>query len=191
MSDDFSLKTHGIHVRHTQEADLPAVVLLYSAVCDAMRDTPYDVSWDMSYHPTEARLLSAIHAGEMLVAERDGNEGGDERFLGAAIVNGVQEKGYEAADWTVSADPDRVAVVHLLATAPWARHVGAGRALIDASAKYARQVGCMSMRLDVWPNNEPARAMYERCGMLDKGIHTLDYDSRGVALACLMELPLV
>ena len=191
MSNDFKADTgNATFVRVATEADLADVVAMYGAVCEAMRGTPNDVAWEMGSHPTERGLLDAILAGEMLLALTESCPDA-RRLLGAAIVSGKQEHGYEHASWTVDAAPEQVGVIHLLATAPWARGAGVGVALVEAAAAYAKQGGRTSLRLDVWPNNGPARAMYERCGMIDKGVHALRYDDYPEETwARLMELPL-
>lgn len=62
--------------------------------------------------------------------------------------------------------------VYAMHTRPALRRRGAGRALLHALAEHALQQGLESLYLLVEPSNEPARALYARCGFQDRyGYH--------------------
>lgn len=54
--------------------------------------------------------------------------------------------------------------LYSLATAPSARGVGVGRALVDAASALALQWGCARLRLEVRRSNAAARRLYETAG---------------------------
>jgi ribosomal protein S18 acetylase RimI-like enzyme len=62
-----------------------------------------------------------------------------------------------------------VAYVYAMWVAPDARGVGAGRALLDAVAEWARSRGCRRLFLSVTESNETARRFYEASGFADTG----------------------
>ncbi len=188
-------------VRPAVADEIDAIWQMYAAVCDDMRGKPWDVDWVMGEHPIRESLVADIEAGRLLVAvaddtPQDGHEPASDTLggagvLGAVVINHTQEKGYELADWSALASGDEVAVVHLLAVAPKGRGLGVGRALVEAAAEFSRAQGCLSMRLDVWSTNSHAIELYKRCGLLDKGVHRLDYGDYSPMDVTLMELPLV
>ena len=190
-----------VAVRLAVADEIDAIWRMYAEVCDDMRGKPFDVDWVMGEHPVRENLVADIEAGRLLVAvadttPQDGHEPGRgtvgaNDVLGAVVINHTQEKGYELANWSVSASGDEVAVVHLLAVAPRGRGLGVGRALLEAAADFSRARGCLSMRLDVWSTNSHAIGLYRRCGLLDKGVHRLDYGDYSPMDVTLMELPLV
>lgn len=190
-----------VAVRPAVADEIDAVWRMYAVVCDDMRGKPWDVDWVMGEHPVRENLVADIEAGRLLVAvasttPQDGHEPagdtvGADDVLGAVVINHTQEKGYELADWSAPASGDEVAVVHLLAVAPRGRGLGVGRALVEAAAEFSRAQGCLSMRLDVWSTNSHAIGLYRRCGLLDKGVHRLDYGDYSPMDVTLMELPLV
>jgi ribosomal protein S18 acetylase RimI-like enzyme len=49
------------------------------------------------------------------------------------------------------------------------RRRGVGRALVDAAAEWARQLGAKRLDLDVTSNNEAAILLYERAGFVTYG----------------------
>lgn len=55
-------------------------------------------------------------------------------------------------------------VVHVVVD-PTARNRGAGRALMEATRAAARAAGCTRWMLNVKLDNEPARRLYQRCGL--------------------------
>jgi GNAT superfamily N-acetyltransferase len=54
-------------------------------------------------------------------------------------------------------------------TDPAARGRGVGRALVEATATFARQTGSPELFLEVTHGNEPARSLYLSCGFADDG----------------------
>ena len=169
------------------QADLPSIVRMYRSVIDAMRNTPFDAHWDMAFHPTEQSLLDAVRQGNLFVLRR-AHEGS--HISGAFVLDGEQGPGYECAPWECEATDEEVAVVHLLAVAPDERGRGVGDALVDGAKAAARARRARSLRLDVLAHNEPAVALYLRCGFTDLGVFPLVYDGVFSVSAHLMEFDL-
>ena len=168
---------HDVAIRLGREDDLDALMAMYAAVVEHMEGTAEDVGWVMGSHPSRAGLAGAIGAGTLIVAtcERHDAPGAQTGVAGALIVDDAQPSGYEHVRWSVEADAQRVSVIHLFATAPWARGRGVARALLAAAAEHARQRGCVTLRLDVFPNAAHAIAVYGACGYTDLGLHTIVY----------------
>lgn len=166
-----------VTTRLGREDDLDALMAMYAAVVGAMEGTAEDVGWVMGSHPSRAGLAEAIDAGTLIVATcgREDASAAQAGLAGALIVDGAQPSGYEDVRWSVEADAARVGVIHLFATAPWARGRGVARALLAAAAEHARQHGCVTLRLDVFPNAAHAIAVYGACGYTDLGLHTIVY----------------
>lgn len=76
----------------------------------------------------------------------------------------------------VEAEHDRV---HLIAmwVAPHARRLGLGRALVDAVAAWAGEIGARAIRLDVSDDNGGARRLYDASGFSPTG-RTRQYEDR-------------
>jgi RimJ/RimL family protein N-acetyltransferase len=67
------------------------------------------------------------------------------------------------------------------------RRRGIGTALLTAAAEWARDVGIAKLELHVFPWNEPAIALYEKCGFVREGYRRAHYRrDDGYADAVLM-----
>ena len=179
-----------VKICQVRETELEAIERLYAATVDSMRGTPYDILWEMGLHPSHDALLAASRAGELYAAWDEGPEHASSEPFGAFILNGSQAPGYRQGCWNVDVPDDQVAVIHLLTVHPDARGRGVGKALVFAAIEESRARGKCSLRLDVFDNNAPARAMYERCGFTDLGVFTLDVGDGFVHAANLMEFDL-
>lgn len=90
---------------------------------------------------------------------------------GTATVFLARDEGHPVGTATVAeydADPS-VAHVYAMWVAPDARRAGAGRALLDAAAGWARDRGCVRLVLSVTESNGTARAFYEALGFVETG----------------------
>jgi len=74
----------------------------------------------------------------------------DDRWLGMALAR----------------DAGGQAVLNAMWVAPEARGRGAAKALCDACATWAKQRGFAALDVGVFPDNEPARRMYESAGFV-------------------------
>ena len=58
----------------------------------------------------------------------------------------------------------RIFVLNDLFVDPCERHIGAGRALLQAAAEYGRRVGALRLVLSTEVTNTPAQSLYEKLG---------------------------
>ncbi|MFN2589472.1 MAG: N-acetyltransferase family protein [Actinomycetota bacterium] len=61
-----------------------------------------------------------------------------------------------------------VASISMMVDADWRRR-GVGAALMREGIRWARDVGVEKLALSVYPDNEPARALYRRLGFVEEG----------------------
>lgn len=71
------------------------------------------------------------------------------------------------------------AVLHWVSVAPAARRSGVGRFILDDAERLARKRGRESLRADIYPENEPMRALLEKYGYSECGVVAVkDYFGR-------------
>ncbi|AQX16959.1 hypothetical protein BKM78_14320 [Tessaracoccus sp. T2.5-30] len=94
---------------------------------------------------------------------------------GVVVLNHECVDAYGDARWGIEAAPEGALIVHALGVVPESLGQGVARFLVDAALEVARRRGCLTVRLDTYVENIPARRLYERCGFTDLGCHTVIY----------------
>jgi ribosomal protein S18 acetylase RimI-like enzyme len=140
-----------LSVRRATASDLDTIVPLFDA---------YRVFYGRSSNPGAARdfLSQRITRDESVVFV---SELGQPAATGADVVGFAQL--YRSFS-SVSLGP--VVVLNDLYVLPTARGLGAGGALIDAAASYARRSGALWLQLETYPDNEPAVRLYTAKGFV-------------------------
>ena len=167
-------------IRKADEADLDAVELVYSMVHDQEEAGEVSIGWDRAIYPTRATAEAALARGDLYVEEADGE------VVACAIINSDQPDGYERAAWRVPAEGDETLVLHTLVVRPdRGGHGHAGR-LVAFYEDMARELGCVSCRIDTNARNVRARAMYAGMGYEEVSVVPVTFNGiEGVQLVCL------
>lgn len=147
-----------IKIEHGTDTDLDAIEQLYNdlhAILEAGVNYP---GWIKGIYPTREDAAIGIAEHSLFVARR-GNE-----IVGTIILNHKPEKGYESAKWQYNGNYSLVLMIHTLVVHPASVKLGIGAQLMGFAESFGKQSGMKAIRLDVYENNTPAIALYERCG---------------------------
>ena len=79
-------------------------------------------------------------------------------------------------------------VCHALATDPSVHRKGVGRQIVEYCIDYAKKHGYKAIRLDVVPENLPAKKLYEKCGFSYIGDVDLERGLPEIPLFSMYEL---
>jgi ribosomal protein S18 acetylase RimI-like enzyme len=116
--------------------------------------------WDERY-PTRATATDAATRGDLfLLVDADGVT------TGSVILNDLPAPEYAPIYWR---DPEPALVIHTLVIHPLYHGAGLGRAAMVSCESFARKRGFASVRLDAFPGNPAAIALYERLGYQARG----------------------
>jgi L-phenylalanine/L-methionine N-acetyltransferase len=160
----------GVTVRKAEPSDAPALV---------------DLARDVGAEPegwliTDGYWRSASDERRYLRAIR--------RHRDAAVIV-AEEDGRLVGRLSVARDPHpasaHVADLGLMVARP-SRRRGIGRALMRAAEGWARQVGVTKLELHVFPDNEPAIALYEGLGYEREGLRRGHYRRGGELLDAIL-----
>ncbi len=83
----------------------------------------------------------------------------------------------------------QTARIYSLAVDETAQGRGAGRHLVEAAINYAARAGCSRVSLEVRPDNDPARALYRKCGFVERGLKPEHYADGTSALVMDRAVP--
>lgn len=114
--------------------------------------------WTRGSYPSERSVASAINAGEQYAVTENG------RILGAFILNTDPQGDYSRGIWSRELADGDYFVIHTLAVDPEEYGKGIAGKIIDYCISSASEQGLKAIRLDVVPDNTPARRLYERKG---------------------------
>jgi ribosomal protein S18 acetylase RimI-like enzyme len=161
-----------LRLRAASERDVETAFEIYKA-CTAAMLARGILQWDDGY-PNRETAAEAARRGDLflLIAQGDaqsgepGGEPGDEPIVGSVILNGIPAPEYAPIEWR-EAEP--ALVIHTLVIDPRRQGGGLGRAAMMCCEGFARERGYASVRLDAFPGNPAAIALYERLGYQLRG----------------------
>lgn len=147
---------------------ISALKELYGQVVDSLLAGINYPQWSAEY--PAGSVEEAVDLGEQYAVMEDGE------ILGAVVLSAdpAASAGYEAGKWSRALAPGEYLMVHALAVGPQARGRGLGGYIVDHCVEAARRGGYQAVRLDIVPENLPARNLYTRKGFTSAGCAAID-----------------
>ena len=140
--------------RNATMADLDQVAAIYDRIHTEEEAGRSTVGWIRGVYPTRQTALASIQAGDLFVAEEDG------QIVATAKINQEQVPVYASAAWSREAKPQEVMVLHTLVVDPQVKGKGWGSRFVAFYEDYARDHGCRDLRMDTNERNAAARRLY-------------------------------
>jgi ribosomal protein S18 acetylase RimI-like enzyme len=164
-------------------AQFEAVMAMYErAVAELERTVNYP-KWSEE-HPSRDYVKEAIEKGEQFACVSGG------AVLGAVVLNEDPEGDYSHGHWSKALRPGEFLAVHLLAVDPAYKKQGIGGFLTDHAIAYAGENGYRAVRLDIVPDNLPAKRLYTSRGFTSAGQMDLRPELEEIPIFELYELNL-
>ena len=164
-------------------ADLDQVAAIYDRIHTEEEAGRSTVGWIRGVYPTRQTALASIQAGDLFVAEEDG------QIVATAKINQEQVPVYASAAWSREAKPQEVMVLHTLVVDPQVKGNGWGSRFVAFYEDYARDHGCRDLRMDTNERNAAARRLYHNLGYQEVSILPCEFNGiPGVNLVCLEKL---
>jgi len=145
-------------LRLAKEEDLLQVEQIYDEILDLETETISYTNWKKGLYPTINHAREALEAGTLFVGEENGV------LYGSVILNCIQPKEYDDINWTTSAKPEEVIVIHTLCIKPGESGKGRGKLMVGFCEEYARSQKSKVIRLDTYEGNKPASDLYTKLG---------------------------
>ena len=147
-----------VTVRQAEPNEYEKVRGFYYRLIDDMQSSEYHPKWQKGVYPDDEYLRTSVEAGEMYLAETDGE------IAGAMIVNRSSNDGYDGVKWPTEAKMGEVSVIHALGVLPKYSRRGIAKQMVRAAADIARDHRSRVIRLDVLVGNLPADRLYRGLG---------------------------
>ncbi len=157
-------------IRPATAADRDAVVAIYREAIRFLNDQG-NRQWSETIYPTPKTADDALEAGTLHVVERDAT------VCGTVILNEIQHPSYAGLTWRYNDGPQLV--MHTLAVHPAVGSRGIATDIVRYSLDYARSHGYDAVRLDVFPPNKAAVALYQKFGFEYVGKVYFDFKEEG------------
>lgn len=139
-------------------SDLESIIAFYDDVIDCTLLINQHARWSKGKHPTAQGIWHYIEEGCMYLYV-DGD-----RIKGAMAVTMRQGEEYHPVEWSVKAEDDEVAVIHILGVHPDFQGMGIASGMVQEAIGLARSKGRKAVRLDTLASNTPAQNLYKRLG---------------------------
>ena len=152
------------NIRKAELKNIDAVERIYNDIHTAEERGAQTIGWIRGVYPVRKTAEDALDRGNLFVQEDQG------QIVGAGIINQTQVDVYALGEWKHDAKDAEVSVLHTLVISPKASGKGYGKAFIAFYENYAREHGCMELRIDTNARNVAARAMYKKLGYKEIGI---------------------
>lgn len=171
-------------IRLCCEEDIAAVGEFYDYVVRYLCEHINYPKWTYKEYPSEESVREMTETGSQFVCiEQDS-------IVGAFVLNDDPQGAYEKAVWSRQLPEGRYMVCHTLAAKPASQRKGIGRQIVEYCIDYAKKLGFEAIRLDVVPDNIPAKRLYEKCGFSYVGDVDLERNIPGIPLFSMYELNL-
>ena len=151
--------TGSLTLRPGTSADAAPLLQLVRDCIAAMRAAGIE-QWDEVY--PNAEVIAKDIAGGTVEVLCDGPE-----IVACITIDSHLEAMWQGLDWTPQSEP--AAAVHRLMVHPSQQGRGIARQLMRHAEAVARQRGCRSIRLDTFPQNPAAMALYPGLGYRSTG----------------------
>lgn len=138
--------------------------------------------WTPGVYPAEESIRTAIQAGTQYACTAN------DELVGAFIYNADPQGAYERGDWEVELSEGEYAVIHSLAVTVKHHDEGIGTKMVQFCIDKAKQDGYKALRLDIVPENIPARKLYEKSGFKFAGEKDLERGFEDIPTFQLFEL---
>ena len=162
-----------LRLKEASPNDLDQIRTLYWSLLDSSPKYAQILQWKKNIYPNDNDWNAYIAKGEMYVILQDAD------IIGAVAVTHAQSKDYRKIHWTITAEDQDVAVVHLLMISPEYQGHGVATAALDEIIKLAESKKKRAVRLDAIKTNTPAQKLYEKYGFVNCGTAQEYYESTG------------
>ena len=147
--------------------DLSAVGKLYDTVTKYLEEHVNYPKWTHGEYPSLASATIALNDGSLYCVKQ-----GD-KIVSAFVLNSDPQGDYTVGDWSKFIPEGEYMVIHSLAVLDECKGKCIGQQVVKFCLDTAKEQGYKGVRVDVVPDNFPARNLYEKMGFTFAGEYDL------------------
>jgi len=166
------------------ESHLDMLTEFYDKVTGYLAETVNYPKWTPGVYPGRESVSRAIAERTQYMCLRQGTP------AGAFILNTDPQGNYDRGEWQKDLQSGEYMVIHALAVSPDLKKNGIGMHLTGYCIAKAKSEHFRAVRLDVVPDNIPARKLYEKAGFTFAGEKDLARGIEEIPLFALYEFNL-
>lgn len=169
-------------IRKCEEADIADVGAFYDRIVLWLDQHINYPKWMYRIYPSEESVRAMSKEGHQYIC-MDGDQ-----IIAAFVLNTDPEGAYRKGCWKKDLPDGSFMVLHALAVAPEQHRHGLASDIIQWCISKAKTEGYRAFRLDIVPENEPARKLYEKNGFTYAGDADLEREIAAIPVFSLYEL---
>ena len=174
-------KGRDMQIRKCTEEDIKAAGAFYDRVVLWLDQHINYPKWIYKVYPSERSAREMTAAGNQYLCEEDGT------LIGAFVLNTDPQGNYHKGSWKKDIPDGEYLVLHSLAIDPAMHGKGIGSEVIRFCENKARTEGFRALRVDIVPDNLPARKLYEKNGFTSAGDVDLERGIENIPVFSLYE----
>ena len=173
-----------MYIKKCTMENLLDCVKFYEKEVKYLEETVNYPRWERGVYPCELTVVEKIEMGEQYI-------GYIGPFVGGAFVFNEDPAGdFSVGEWKQDLKEGEYAVIHTMAINHSFYGMGNGKQIIEYCIALAKKSGYKSIRVDVVPDNYPARSLFERMGFTFAGEKDLKRGFENIPTFCLYEFDL-
>lgn len=173
-----------MQIRKCAEADIASTGAFYDRVVLWLDGHVNYPKWIYGVYPSMETVEASAKAGTQFICLDDNG------IIGAFILNDDPDGNYQKGSWQQALPDGEYMVLHTLAIDPEYHRQGIGSEIIRFCVDRTRSNGYKALRVDIVPDNLPARKLYEKNGFTYAGDVDLERGIEGIPVFSLFELNL-
>ena len=171
-----------MEIRKCTDSDIIPTGAFYDKVVAWLDEHINYPKWVYQVYPSENSVREMTKTNSQYICMDDG------KIIGAFVLNDDPQGNYRKGNWSRNIPEGNYMVIHALAIDPQLQGKGLGTDVIRFCVNKAKQCGYQALRLDIVPDNIPARKLYEKNGFLYAGDADLERGIENIPVFSLFEL---
>lgn len=171
-----------MQIRKCREADIVPTGKFYDSVVQWLDDHINYPRWICRVYPSEESVRTMAKDGSQYICVNG------ETIIAAFAMNAKPQGCYRKGQWKRELPEGAYMVLHALAIAPESQRQGIGSKIIAFCINEAKSQGFQAIRVDIVPDNFPAKALFEKNGFTYAGDADLELNIGNIPVFSLYEL---